>query len=324
MTRKLLISILLALALALVVPAAAGSDGLPAGVDAQPGGLTTPALDVNYLVVPAGRGTMLGRVDKESGRLVAARYLGSRFDTPAVALDGTPGGLSAGGGTLVLIRPREAFPQRRTTLAVIDGTSLGVRNVVRLRGDFSYDALSPDGRTLYLIQYTSREDISQYAVRSYDLWEHKMVPGRIVDRRAPDEDMSGYPVTRATSAHGRWAYTLYDGSEHPFVHALDTVRRQAYCIDLHALAKQDLFDMRLDPSPGGRTLAVTRRGAPVALIDTRTFRVSAPGARAAAPRAEDDSGAPWPLLAIAGVALVAGGATIARAARRRRRVLAGV
>ena len=39
------------------------------------------------------------------------------------------------------------------------------------------------------------------------------------------------------STDGRWAYTLYDGTEHPFVHALDTDRRTAVCIDLDDLTR---------------------------------------------------------------------------------------
>lgn len=324
MRPKLLLACL-PIALALTAPSAATGDGLPSPTTADPGGITTPSLDVNHIVVAAGRGTMVGRVHKESGRLVGSTYLESRFDMPAVALDGTPGGLSAGGGTLVLIRPRARFPQRRTTLAVIDGRRLRVRETLRLRGDFSYDALSPDGRTLYLIQYTSGSDPTRYAVRAYDLSRGRMIPGRIVDQREPDEDMSGYPITRATSDHGRWAYTLYDGNEHPFVHALDTVRREAFCIDLDLLAKQDLFDMRLDLAADGRSLAVTRRGTPVAAIDTRTFRVASPAAaRRGDARGDDSDGLPWGLAAgIAGAVLLAGGGTIVTLAkRRRRRVLA--
>jgi hypothetical protein len=323
MRRKLPATTLLALTLAFAVPDAAASDGLPSGANANAGGITNSALGVNYVVVPAGRGTVVGRIDKRTGRLAAAHYLKEHFDMPAVALDGTPGGLSAGGRTLVLIRPRAAFPQRRTTLAVIDGDNLQVRDTIRLRGDFSYDALSPDGRTLYLIQYTSRRDVTRYAVRAYDLQRARMIDGRIVDQREPDEDMSGYPITRATSAHGRWAYTLYDGNEHPFVHALDTVRRQAFCIDLDALEKADLFDMRLDLATDGQSLAVTRKGAPVALINTRTFRVTSPAApRAAAARPEDGGGAPWALAAIGGAALLAGVGLFALRTARRRRVLA--
>ena len=48
--------------------------------------------------------------------------------------------------------------------------------------------------------------------------------------------MNGLPMNRATSAGGRWEYTLYDAPEHPFIHALDTEGRKAFCIDLDALA----------------------------------------------------------------------------------------
>jgi hypothetical protein len=45
--------------------------------------------------------------------------------------------------------------------------------------------------------------------------------------------MSGMPVARASSADGRWVYTLYSvGDNYPFVHALDTVHRTAVCIGI--------------------------------------------------------------------------------------------
>ena len=53
--------------------------------------------------------------------------------------------------------------------------------------------------------------------------------------------MAGFPQTRATSPDGRWAYTLYEPAErdHPaFIHALDTKRGTAVCIDLDPLADQ--------------------------------------------------------------------------------------
>ena len=324
MRSKLLPPAAAAAALALTAaPSAAPADGLPSGTNADPGGITTPTTESNYIAVPAGRGTLVGRVDKRTGRLGASTYLDPPFVMPAVALDGTPGGLSAGGGTLVLIRQRARFPQERTSLAVLEGDRLRLRHTIRLRGDYSYDALSPDGRLLYLIQYTSRRDVTRYAVRSYNLRERRLTPGRIVDAREPDEDMSGYPVTRATSAHGRWAYTLYDGNEHPFVHALDTVHRRAFCIDLHLLARDQLVNMRLDLTPDGRTLTVTREGTPVAAIDTHALTVSAP-AGAAAQRGDTGGGRPaWPILAIAAAALLAAGAGLHRTTKRRKRVLTG-
>ncbi len=87
---------------------------------------------------------------------------------PAVALDGSPGGLSADGTTLVLIQPRKRFPQRETHLAILDAQSLVLRERLTLRGDFSFDAISPDGSHIYLIQYLSPRDPTEYAVRAYD------------------------------------------------------------------------------------------------------------------------------------------------------------
>ena len=305
------------------MPGSAAADGLPGGVDADPGGVSLPGLDANYVVVPAGRGTVVGRVHKESGRLLRSSYLDRRFSMPAVALDATPGGLSGDGRTLVLIRPRKVFPQRSTTLVVLDGRWLYARKTLRLRGDFSYDALSPDGRTLYLIQYTARSDPTRYAVRAYDVGRERLLPGRIVDQREPDEDMSGYPVTRATSADERWAYTLYDGTHHPFVHALDTVRRRAFCIDLDGLGQDDLFDMRLALVNGGRTLTVSNGRGRRLNVDTTTFRVSAPSPPPAPASADDDDGSPWPVIGIGGAALLVAGGALAAVARRRRRTRAG-
>jgi hypothetical protein len=73
---------------------------------------------------------------------------------------------------------------------------------------------------------------------------------------------------------GRWAYTLYARtSKEPFVHALDTVRRRAYCIDLPLdlkRAQQMTLRLRLR---GDRTLEVRQGRDTVAAVDTRTFVV---------------------------------------------------
>jgi hypothetical protein len=149
-----------------------------------------------------------------------------------------------------------------------------------------------------------------------------MVTAPVVDP-LDEEKMGGLPVTRATSADGRWAYTLYDrAGKPPFVHALDTRGRTAKCIDLDLLGarRTDVYQLKLGVGPpsSGR-LSVTAKGSPVALIDTRTFRVSAPGAGAPATRAHEDRHAPWALLAaIGGALLLAGGAGLSLTRRRRR------
>ncbi len=321
MRRSLVIGA--ALAAFAAAPAPAQADGLPFGnIDAGWSGVTAAGTPARYVALPAGAGTVVARVLRDGGQVQRSRTLQGRFTIPAVALDGTPAGLSADGRTLVLIRPRVSFPQARTALRVLRTGLLRVRRAIALRGDFSFDALSPDGKRVYLIQYTSPRDPTHYRVRAYDTAAGRLLPGAIVDPREPDEQMRGYPLTRATSADGRWAYTLYDGNgAHPFVHALDTQEGAAACIDLDALAgSPDLNRMHL--RIGSDTLTVTTSDGPVADIDRTSFAVSAPGTvtKPAPPPAPDRNDIPWLPIGAAAAVL----ALLATAALAHRRALSSV
>lgn len=309
--RPLLIAVLVGLAVA-VSPA--HGDGLPVPVeDAGQEGVGVPGGAFRYVALHAARNTVVARVDRDGGRVWRSALLRGTFTVPAVALDGTASGLSADGQTLVLIRPRPSFPRRETVLAVLDAERVRLRDVVTLRGDFSFDAISPDGTLMYLVQYTSRTDPTRYVVRAYDLVEGRLLRDPVVDRREPGEQMRGLPLTRVSSRDGRWAYTLYDGNgEHPFVHALDTRERRAVCIDLHSLAaRPDLAELDLRLSPKSGELAVVALEGPLVTVDTRTFRVSRPEPEARRPEQRPDAGRDatlWPTLAVlgAGLLLVAG------------------
>jgi hypothetical protein len=324
MRRRSVAIVGLVLGASALAPASATGDGLSIGsVDAGWSGVTRPESPARYVTVPARSSTVLARVRRDGGQVLQSRVLRGTFTIPAVALDGSASGLSADGRTLVLIRPRPAFPRARTVFAVLDARLLRVRRILRLEGDFSFDALSPDGRTMYLVEYTSRRDPSRYAVRAFDLRAGRLLPGAIVDRREPDERMRGYPNTRTSSPDGRWEYTLYDGAgSHPFIHALDTVGRTAACIDLDALAGHgDLLALRL--ALDGGQLIVRDRSGPLLAVDRATFRVGRPAApaRAAAAPSRDGSGTPWALLGVVAVA-IAGGAGLSRVRRPARRARA--
>jgi hypothetical protein len=256
---------------------AARADGLPVlGIDVGNEGVTTVTGASRFVTVPAGPNTIVARVAKNGGGVLHSRLLKGTLTIPAVAYDATAGGLSADARTLVLIEPRLAFPRTETTLVALDTKRLTPIRLVKLRGDFSFDAISPQGRWMYLIQYLSPTDPTRYRVRAYDIRAGRMLARPVLDPTAPGDKMRGAPLSRTTSADGRWAYTLYDGAGGtPFIHALDTSGRTARCIDLAALVgRTDLWRLRLRVH-GGAVMVQGPHGAVLA-VDPQTFAVSAP------------------------------------------------
>src|SRR4051812_31245385 len=135
------------LAAAGALASTAAADGLPVlGVDVGSQGVATASGQARYVTLALGRDTLVARTAVAGGRVLGFRRLGGVFTVPAVAYDGSASGLSADGRRLVLIEPRVSFPRARTAFAVLDARRLLLRDVVRLRGDFSFDAISPDGR----------------------------------------------------------------------------------------------------------------------------------------------------------------------------------
>ncbi len=302
------------------------ADGLPVlGIDVGPEGVATPTGPARYVTLPGKGHTVVARVRRNGGQILLSRVLPGNFTIPAVAYDGSASGLSADGGVLVLIEPRAQFPRARTTLAILDAPRLGVRTILRLRGDFSFDAISPKGGLLYLIQYVSPQDPTRYVVRAYDARRGRLLAEPVVDPHERGEKMRGNPLSRAASPDGRWAYTLYDGAgETPFVHALDTSGRTARCIDLDALAGNAyLSRLRLRVSDNGSALTIRDGDETELVVDTKTFRVQAPAKASAQPPARDDSGNGWPLAGWAVLGTFAATGSLLLARRRRRRLAFG-
>jgi hypothetical protein len=235
--------------------------------------VTSPSGELRYTATRAHGATTV-RALRGRNVVAAARFSGA-YGIPAVTSSGQGGGLSPDGRLLVLGEPTNFQTLRqRSRFLVLAAPGLTRRATIVLDGEFGFDALSPDGRTLYLLQHAHSDDLFRYVVRAYDL-RTKRLSGAIVDKREPDEAMRGVPVARATSARGVWVYTLYDGMGHPFVHALNTAKPEAFCIDLPWSGDQyNIWTMRLQLSADGRQLVLrTPSGAAVATIDTETLRV---------------------------------------------------
>jgi hypothetical protein len=318
-SRILSVSVLAAALVASSAPSAARADGLPVlGIDAGSTGVASSE-GFRYVTIPAGSNTIVERVAVQGGQVLAWRSVRGTFTIPAVAYDGSAGGLSADSTTLVLIEPRMSFPRAETRLLVLDTEGLTTTRPVRLQGDFSFDAVSPDGSWLYFIHYVSPSDPTRYLVQAFDVRHGRLLAKPIVDPEEPGEKMRGNPLSRTMSADGRWAYTLYDGAgAMPFVHALDTVARTAHCIDLDGIAPgTDLSQLGLGLDRTGTKLVVRDGPTPRFLVDLVTLRVSRPAV--ANPRSGGDRQPGTAVLVSAGglaLAAVAAGAVWARRRRR--------
>jgi hypothetical protein len=212
--------------------AAADGGGPSPGPSFGPPGAVDHVRSLRYVTLLTGKTTLVEAISTRGGRVIRWTSLKGMLGLPQVAWDGSMGGLTRDGTYLLLASP--AGITSTTRFALLGAGSLKVLARARLRGAWAFDALSPDGRVMYLIQYLGRwgSATQPYAVRAFNWDTGKLYPDTIVDRREPDEKMNGQPITRAGSPNG-WAYTLYQRlGKRPFVHALDTVHRKAFCVDL--------------------------------------------------------------------------------------------
>jgi hypothetical protein len=270
-----------------VGPAAAKGAGGVAANGATPSSTVTgppgtEASALRYAAIPSRGRTSINAIETDGGVIREQRALDGIWALPAVTVDGDPGGLSADGRTLVLMKPTYRVGGD-STFQVLDARSLRPGDRVTFDARFVFDAISPDGRLIYLVEYPDPGNFVEYRVRAYDVDTGELRPGAVVDPDEAGEPMTGEPYARAMSPDGRWAYTLYGGEE-TFVHALDTREATAVCIDLPQFEKADLFRFDLAVDPAGGAITVLDRGNPAAVIDPETFEVGAasdPGAATA-------------------------------------------
>jgi hypothetical protein len=302
-----------AIAIVLVAAPSAPADGPQVGLVAGDG---------TWVAAPDGSRYTTRHADGDT-RLVrhggGALRIPGDVGLPVVAFDNTTEGVSHDGRTVVLGRPYTGA--LRSRFAVVRTRPLRLVRDIRLDGVFAYDALSADGRWLYLVEHLApQRDASQYAVRAYDLRAGRLLPGAIVDPDEAGEPMAGYPLTRTTTRDGRVVYTLYqDVHGRPFVHALDTERRSAECIDFAGVPPSVVGLLRLRLSDDDTRLAIVG-GTSRIVVDTATRTVISHGRRdaiarpsAAAPPAPERDATGWVRAAVVAgaVALLAAAAAAA-------------
>ena len=274
MRRSVLIPAALT-ALTLAQGAGAVGPSLPA-IDGG-SGITTPGQPVSYLARLAGSSTRIQ--ERTHGRTIETATIPGSWGIQLATLNGTLSGLSPNGRVLVLtdnVEPTGSL-RARSRFAVINTRTLTVTTTITLHGDFSVDALSPQGEMLYLIHHIPNANTTEYRVQAYNLRAGRLLPGVIADKSQAGWTMAGYPLTRITSHNGRFVYTLYrQDNNYPFVHALDTIKHTAICVGLPANSTTDqnwIGNAKMDLTGG--TLAIkTGSGKTRYLLDTRTYELS--------------------------------------------------
>jgi hypothetical protein len=231
-----------------------------------------PSLDgsVGFTALAApGSTTRLVATQVQGDTTLQSTVIHGRFGIPGLTQNGLAGGLYHDGSAFVL---QQVGFEKTSHFAIVSTKDLTVLRRIDLKGTFGFDALSPDNSVLYLIQHQTTQDWQHYIVRAYDMRTGKLLPGRIADKTQKSWVMQGWAISRASSADGRWDYTLYaNPGGYPFIHALDTVRGVAHCIGLPWPQKrtQDaVYEMQL--SLKGGSLAVGTW----ATVNTKTWKVS--------------------------------------------------
>jgi hypothetical protein len=276
-TMKALIAAFAAtLAVAAAAAGGAGANGSPYSPGLVQGwdGVRSPDGKLRYVTLDTPTASVVAAIRVRSGRVVSSRPLQQFYGVPLVAYDGTPGGVSGDGKLLALASygPLPGEPGT-TDFIVLKTRTFGIWRRITLTGSWSFDAISPDGSRLYLTEHLSAGPSPRYRVRVYDLAARQLLAQSVIDKAASAAIMRGEPATRATSSDGRWAYTLYARQKHaPFVHALDTAKRRAYCVDLPLrLGREQQMQLRLQLRAGGRELAVRQQGSALAVMDTKSL-----------------------------------------------------
>jgi hypothetical protein len=262
------VALIVLCACAFAAPALASGGAAP-GVAIGWKGVVDEHAGVRYVALPAGDRTAIAAVTLENAQIARFASFPGQFGVPLTTWSSDTGGLSPDGQTLVLQSvpvPQTVF-QPLTRFKVLATRKLHVRRTIVLRGDFSFDAISPGGRTLFLVEHVPGENVSRYLVRALDLRTGRLARQVVADKEEPN--MAGLPVTRTTRPDASWVYTLYAKDQgHPFVHALDTVHRRAVCIDLKWSGPGErLWKMHLALRPGGRMLDLVDRSGTVETVD---------------------------------------------------------
>jgi YVTN family beta-propeller protein len=259
-----------------------------------------------YYTLEGASPTTLRWIDAKSGRTITQLALAGSY-TFADERELAPSGLSPNGRWLVLL----GEAGRTSSFAIIDTGLLKLAAVAQVGGPFTYDAISDDGTSLYLIERITPEAARQigasaaysYRVRVYDVPAAKLSETLVVDVKLAaqptgdsnaetrvDGIMSGIYQSSVPSPDGLRNFSFYyNPNRGPFIHVLHLDSRTAFCIlDLPIVSGgyEQRLGWSLALTPSGRTLyAANGALGLVSAIDPDTLKVTRTATIAGLPQA---------------------------------------
>ena len=274
MVRRLGLYLVVLGALVVVPGASAGYPG-PYAVQGGDGVLSTDG-SLHFIAFGSGESTLVRANKSSDGTTAMSRTIGGSYGVPTISTSGPGEGMFRDGSTFVL---QSTGWHPVTQLLLLRTQDLSTSAQISLKGTFAFDALSPNGAMIYLIQHRTTQDVQHYVVRAYDLNARKLLPGRIADKTQKSWVMQGWAVSRATSSSGRWVYTLYaNPGGTPFVHALDTVKGVAHCVGIPWPAtdanQSEVYNFRLTLAGTKLAVRMGTGGDVYRFISTTNWKVS--------------------------------------------------
>jgi hypothetical protein len=175
-------------------------------------------------------------------------------------------GVSANGRYVALVQSRN----RVTHVTMFDASRRAVYRTFALHGWYDVDAMSNDGRRVFLIQYL---DTGAYLIRLFDLDRRVLTARRLTENGTP---MTGTAWDAVAAPDGHRLLTLYlRGQGRPEVHTLDLRRGTAVCIDLPGGNQYLVQQYTLALAPRGNVLyAADPALGIVATVDLQKLRVT--------------------------------------------------
>jgi hypothetical protein len=226
-----------------------------------------------YVAIPAPGWTSLQVIRRNGGRIVKWLNVKGSWGIPSVTVDAPAEALLRDGHTIVLGNVTYGMTFRKhSSFLFADTKRMRILRRIHVSGHMTFDAISPDGRYLYLTEFVSPRNFTAYRVRAFDLKANRLLTKIVSDRTTWETTMQGWPVSRVT--RDGWAYTLYATGGRPFIHALDTRHVAAVCINLPwASEPRYLYDYRVRFDRDGHLVVRGRHGRTLVTVDRGSLRV---------------------------------------------------